>query len=138
MFGQVLRVKGYYDITGLTSMILNDEYFGIFLYSFLRIKEYYDVMIAKKWFWSCLWSVNLRLGTSYLVHRTKNFLLKPKWAPNFEISKNLGKFGLKCGTIDILCHNFNLKMNFIRVWPWKKSSIVSHFVSHAQIVSHNC
>ena len=99
----------------------------------MRIKEYYYVMIAKKWFWSCLWSVNLRLGTSYLVHRTKNFLLKPKWAPNFEISKNLGKFGLKCGTIDTLCHNFNLKMNFIRVWPWKKSSIVSHFVSHAQI-----
>ena len=43
-------------------------------------------MIAKKWFWSCLWFVNLRLGTSYLVRRTKNFLLKPKWAPNFEIS----------------------------------------------------
>ena len=99
----------------------------------MRIKEYYYVMIAKKWFWSCLWSVNLRLGTSYLVHRTKNFLLKPKWAPNFEIFKNLGKFGLKCGTNDTLCHNFDLKMNFIRVWPWKKSLIVSHFVSHAQI-----
>ena len=79
----------------------------------MRIKEYYDVMIAKKWFWSCLWSVNLRLGTSYLVHRTKNFLLKPKWAPNFEIFKNLGKFDLKCGTIDILCHNFCEKLNFI-------------------------
>ena len=99
----------------------------------MRIKEYYDVMIAKKWFWSCLWFVNLRLGTSYLVRRTKNFLLKPKWAPNFEISKNLGKFRLKCGTNDILCHKFDLKMNFIRVWPSKKSSIVSYFVSHAQI-----
>ena len=99
----------------------------------MRIKEYYDVMIAKIWFWSCLWSVNLRLGTSYLVRRTKNFLLYLKWAPNLEISKNSGKFGLKCGTNDTLCHNFDLKMNFIRVWPWKKSSIVSHFVSHAQI-----
>ena len=26
MLGQILRVKGYYDITGLTSMIFNDEY----------------------------------------------------------------------------------------------------------------
>ena len=44
MLGQVLRVKGYYDITGLTSMILNGEYFAFFMSIFEVI---YDVMIGK-------------------------------------------------------------------------------------------
>ena len=37
-------------------------------------------------------------------------------AKNFEISKYLAKFGLNCGTNDTFCHNFGLKMKFIRVW----------------------
>ena len=47
MLGQVLRMKGYYDITGLTSMILNDEYFAIFI-SIFEVKGYYDVMMDRK------------------------------------------------------------------------------------------
>ena len=42
------------------------------------------------------------------------------------------KFRLNCGTSAILWHKFYLKMNFIRVWPWKISCIVSHFVSLTQ------
>ena len=36
----------------------------LFFYKQLwRHKEYYDVMILKKWFWCCLCSINLRLNT---------------------------------------------------------------------------
>ena len=52
---------------------------------------------------------------------------------NFEISKNLGICGWKFGINDTYCHNFDLTMNFIRVWPWKNSSLVSHCVLHAHI-----
>ena len=38
-----------------------------------------------------------------------------KRAQNFEIAKNLGRFGLNFGTNDIFCHNFGLTMNFIRI-----------------------
>ena len=53
MLGQVLRVKGYYDITGLTSMILNDEYFGIFYRSNPSMSKMYtfkDTKIILKMF----------------------------------------------------------------------------------------
>ena len=42
------------------------------------------------------------------------------------------KFRLNCGTSAILWHKFYLKMNFIRVWPWKISCIVAHFVALTQ------
>ena len=51
---------------GLTSMILNEEYFAIFFTRILGVKGYYDVMIHKKSFWNCLWSVNIRLGGTHL------------------------------------------------------------------------
>ena len=57
-----------------------------------------------------------------------------KRAPNFEISKTFGKFGLNVAQMtDLNVIWDDLKMNFIRNWPWKKSSIVSHCVSHAYI-----
>ena len=34
---------------------------------------------------------------------------------NFEISKKLAKFSFNCGTNETFCHNFGLKMNFIRL-----------------------
>ena len=46
-------------------------------------------------------------------------------SPEFEDFQYLGKFGWNCGTNDTYRHNFGLKINFIRLWLWNKSSIVS-------------
>ena len=49
-FGKYQRRDYEKNGNGLTSMILNDEYFAIFFIRILEVKGYYDVMIQKKSF----------------------------------------------------------------------------------------
>ena len=48
MIGQVLRVYYENNVNGLTSMILDDEYFAIFYIRILRVKGYHDVMMCQR------------------------------------------------------------------------------------------
>ena len=60
------------------------------------------------------WAIGDIWSTVLAVYRVKLTTWSQR-ANNFEIYKILAKFGLNCGTSDTFCHNFGLKMNFIRL-----------------------
>ena len=83
--------------------------------------------------WEIMPSSDVRAIAQYLKNKFySKFRVKIECSWSYDSNESrilkFPKFRLNCGTNDILCHKFDLKMNFIRVWPWKINCIVSQFV----------